>query len=107
MRAVHADAYWITIYVAGDEAHARRVCREFCDERGWCVTVTPTTYVYTDGEESGVAIGIVNYPRFPTTQEGLWAKAGELADLLRFEMAQTSVLLQAPDRCEWRTDRPA
>ena len=105
MNVVTAAPYWITIYVAGDEARARRICREFCDARGWCVTVTPTVYVYTDGDEAGVIVGVVNYPRFPSTPDELWAKAIGLADALRTGLAQTSALLQSPDRCEWRTTR--
>lgn len=31
---------------------------------GLCVTVTPTTFIFTGGEESGAAVGLINYPRF-------------------------------------------
>jgi hypothetical protein len=42
-----------TIYIAGPVAKIESVCRKFC-ERGMCVTVTPTTYIYTGGSEGGV-----------------------------------------------------
>jgi hypothetical protein len=71
----------ITIFVAGDIAAARAVVRRFCYEHSACFTITPTEFVYTGGEEVGVAIGLVNYPRFPG--EPLWARAEALtAELL-------------------------
>ena len=41
--------------MADDIEVARKVCREFCDEIGWCVTVTRTTYVYRGSEELGLS----------------------------------------------------
>jgi hypothetical protein len=60
-------AYDVRLYMAGDIEVAKKVCREFCDELGWCVTVTPTTYVYKGGEEAGFIVGAINYARFPTS----------------------------------------
>ena len=51
--------------MAGDIEVARKVCHDFCDELGWCVTVTPTTYVYRGREEAGFIVGAINYARFP------------------------------------------
>lgn len=63
MRRVSAPSCPVSIFIAGDFDEARDLCRAFCDEEGLCVTVTPTTYVYTGGEEDGVIVGLINYPR--------------------------------------------
>lgn len=53
MKRAQAPSYPVSIFIAGDPDAARRICRNFCDEEGLCVTVTPTTYVYTGGDENG------------------------------------------------------
>jgi hypothetical protein len=58
-------AYDVRLYMAGDIEVAKKVCREFCDSIGWCVTVTPTTYVYRGGEELGFIVDAINYACFP------------------------------------------
>ena len=80
----------ITIYVAGSAETAEKICREYCDRVGLCVTVTATNYVYTGGSERGVAVGLINYGRFPSTDQELWAKALELATELVRRLEQTS-----------------
>lgn len=98
--------YTIDIFIAGDAADARRICRERCMSLGLCVTVTPTEFIYTGGQESGVRVGLVNYPRFPSTPEKLWETATWLAEALRIGLHQWSYLLVAPDRTVWESDKP-
>jgi hypothetical protein len=43
------------------------ICQKYVDSIGWCVTVTPTKFLYKNGREDGAIIGIINYPRFPST----------------------------------------
>lgn len=74
-----------SIYMAGDVAQAKQVCREHCFFVGLCVTVEPVDYIYTGGEEAGFRVGLINYPRFPTTSDDLRTKAFELADTLMIE----------------------
>ncbi len=73
--------YTIDIFMAGDTAQAKHVCREFC-MRGFCIHIVPADFIYTGGEETGFKIGIVNYPRFPSLPADAWAAATELAELL-------------------------
>jgi hypothetical protein len=87
----------VSIFIAGDPGHAKRICREHCDQVGLCVTVTPTTYVYTGGEELGVIVGLINYPRFPSSSADIWQRAEALALHLRVR----SFTLQAPDKTVW------
>lgn len=91
-----ADTYPISIFLAGNIKQAKRSCRELCDELGFCVTVTPTTYVYTGGEEPGFIIGIINYPRFPADRETLLDRAIVFAEKVRVDCGQDSYTIQAP-----------
>jgi hypothetical protein len=77
------DTFWLY------RAHA--LCRAYCDEIGLCVTVTPTRFVYTDGGEDGCAVGLINYPRFPSTREQIKERALVLAERLRVEFVQKRV----------------
>lgn len=94
------------IYMAGDIAQAKQVCREFC-MAGLCVHIEPVDYIYTGGEEAGFKIGLINYPRFPTERGDLHAKALALADLLRSRLCQHSFTIIGPDETEWNTTREA
>lgn len=89
-------SYPITIFVAGDADAAREACRAFCDHVGFCVTVTPTDYVYTNGSEPGVAVGLINYPRFPLEPEDLLQAAESLAWHLVGSLEQRSCSIQTP-----------
>lgn len=94
------------IFIAGDLAQAKQVCRKYCFEVGLCVTVEPVTYIYTGGEEEGVRIGLINYPRFPSTGEEIQKKARSLADLLMHRLCQHSYSIVGPDQTEWFSRRP-
>jgi len=60
-----ADAYKIEIFIGGDHNKALDICEAFCTRVGLCVTVEPTTYVYSGGRCKGVRVGLINYARFP------------------------------------------
>lgn len=95
------------IFIAGDIGQAKQACREYCFADGLCVTVEPVTYIYTGGEEAGVRVGLINYPRFPTTREQLLSRARGLADLLMKCLCQHSYSIVGPDETEWFSRRPA
>ncbi len=80
-----------------DVAMAHRICQEYVDRGGVGVTVTPLRFLYTGGAEDGVAVGLVNYPRFPSTPEQIRARALELAELLRSRLQQCRVSMVFPD----------
>jgi hypothetical protein len=92
--------YQIQIFIAGDVSAIRAVCRSFC-ERGFCVTITPTEYVFTGGCENGAIIGIINYARFPRPSNELDAVAFELASCLMDKCSQRSCTVQTPTDSHW------
>lgn len=105
MRIETAPTYTATIFIAGDHARALRVCQAHCDEVGLCVTVEPTTYVYTGGAEAGVRVGLINYPRFPSTGRDIFRRAKALGMLLLDGLEQQSFSIVATDGTTWFSRR--
>jgi len=104
---IDAPSYPVSIFIAGDYDRARQICREFCMRVGACVTVTPTAFIYTGGEENGVIIGFINYPRFPDEPVNILSKAKTLAYDLMEGLCQHSYTIQTPTETHWHTRRPA
>ena len=105
MKITEAKAHYATIFMAGDIDMAKHQCAHYCRDMGLCVTVTATEFIYTGGRETGFAIGLVNYPRFPAEPENIDRRATELATWMIREMAQDSALIQTPDTVVWITRR--
>lgn len=101
----YAKTYWATIFIAGSYEEAKQVCREWCMTTPYCVTVEPTTYIYTGGEETGVRVGLINYARFPTNESEILSHAFYLANLLRRRLCQWSYTIQTPDETYFDTKR--
>jgi hypothetical protein len=99
-----APTYTAQIYMAGDIAHARQVCRRFCSS-GLCVTLEPVEFIYTGGAEDGFRVGLINYPRFPARNEDTFDKAVRLANQLRDELCQHSYSIVTPSVTVWDTTR--
>jgi len=70
---------------------ARNVCQNVVNEYGWCVSFTKTEFIYTEGKEPGVIIGIINYPRFPMEPEELKRRTLDLAETLMTILQQLKV----------------
>jgi hypothetical protein len=98
-----ALSYPVSIFVAGDLKRAEQICQIYCDQVGLCVTVTPTQYVYSLGpsDELGVIVGLINYPRFPSTPADILAKAEALALRLIEGLKQQSATIQTPEQTYW------
>lgn len=93
------------MYLSGPIEAAKQALRTECLREGLCVTIEPTTFIYTGGEESGFVVGLLNYPRFPTPPEVLYARARSVMLLLLEATCQHSALLVASDRSEWISRR--
>ncbi|QGZ14253.1 hypothetical protein PP940_gp109 [Rhizobium phage RL2RES] len=92
--------------MAGDINHAKQIIRKFCFDVGLCVTIDPTTYIYTGGEEEGFKIRLIHYPRFPVERPELYTRALDLGVILMKELSQTSFSVVGDDFTYWITRRP-
>ena len=83
------DTHVIKIYIAGDKNLARQVLQEYvmC---GACVSISDEEYIYTMGNEAGIVVNLINYPRFPKTESQLLSQAIELGELLIEKLHQGS-----------------
>lgn len=93
--------YTVQLYIGGNIEEAKRQLNMICYLEGLCVTIEPTTFIYTGGTEQGMVIGFVNYPRFPKTPETIWNLAVEIAHILIPALNQKTALLVAMDRTAW------
>lgn len=80
---VHCRTGSVKIFIAGCPSLARQVCQRWV-ERGACVNVVNTDYIYKYGAERGVIVEFINYPRFPKPID----KMLEDAESLAFELAE-------------------
>ncbi len=109
------DTYTANIYLGlkdGDNEYpslacesVEGFCRRFVNKHGICVTVTPTHFVYGSptpdeikGDELGVVVGLINYPRFPTSPEIIREIATELAKSLKSKFCQKRVSIVCSDQ---------
>lgn len=105
LKMVKAKPYQVTVFIGGDLKLAKAACQKFCDEKGECVTVEPTDYVYTGSSTEGVRVGFINYGRFPRSRTVIFNQAMDLARWLLIALNQESCTVIAPDRNRWLTTR--
>jgi hypothetical protein len=74
-----------------DVVYPLNICREYCNKVGLCVTISKTRYIYTGGYERGIVVGLINYPRFPASEDEITKKALELAEMLMDKLGQKRV----------------
>lgn len=105
MNTLNGATCVITLYLSGPIEVAKQALRAECLREGLCVTVEPTTFVYRGGEEAGYRVGLLNYPRFPTTPQALQARAEVIALALLEATHQHSALMVTPAVTYWFTKR--
>jgi len=88
----------VKIFIAGPIQVAEQIIRHECITIGLCVTINPTKYIYTMGEEVGYVVGLINYARFPSTPEEIDERAIKLAEKLILCTHQGSATVQTPTR---------
>lgn len=94
------NTYTVRVYMAGPIDAAKAVLRKVCYLESLCVTVEPTTFIYTGGEEDGVVVGFVDYPKHPSTRGDVYARARRVALAMMPELNQKTALLVATDKTE-------
>ena len=94
------------IYIGFKETHtgiihtlqeAEAICQKYCDETGFCVTLTPTDFIYTKGKEPGCIVGTIQYPRFPTDEDILKERTLTIAREFSEQFNQFRITVNFPD----------
>ena len=89
MNVTQCSTHTAKIYIAGDKNLARQALQEYV-MRGACVSLSDEEYIYTMGNETGIVVNLINYPRFPRTANELTKDALDLAELLIEKLFQGS-----------------
>lgn len=101
------DTFYADIYVGFQEEYSGRVpafareisfkiCSAYCDRVGLGLTFTDTEFIYVKGNEPGIKIGLINYPRYPSTNEEIVAHALRIAESLKRELNQHRISIVTP-----------
>ena len=77
---------------------AEDICQDFCDEVGLGLTLKEIEFIYKNGCELGVEIGLINYPRFPKTNDEITMLSLELASILKEKFNQHRVSVVCTDK---------
>jgi len=108
----YVPTYWAKIFIGARPSYDQNVsddhldiiideikeeCQIYCDRVGLGLTVTPLDFIYTGGREKGVEIGLINYPRFPSTKAKIQMTALDIARNLRETFQQERVSVMFPD----------
>jgi hypothetical protein len=105
MKTLTERTHQIRLYLSGPIDVAKQILRWECLDEGLCVTIEPTTFIYTGGEEAGYVVGLLNYPRFPSSPAKLSKRAREVMYALLEGTHQHSALMVGPTFSEWVTKR--
>lgn len=84
------STFWAKVFIAGPIEVAKQYLREECMSDGLCVTIEPTLYIYTGGEEAGYVVGLIQYPRFPTGESRIRQRAEKIGKELMVLTCQKS-----------------
>lgn len=74
------------------------ICKEYCDEVGLCVSIEKIDYVYTDGNESGAKVTLINYPRFPKEDKEIILTSSVLGNIIMKRFKQYRITIISGDK---------
>ena len=100
-----SKTWWAWIYVGGDYHTAEGICRQGCFPCGLCVTIEQIQYVFAGGSETGVRIGLIQYPPFEEDEATLRGKAIRLARMVAEANHQWSYSVVMPGETEFWSRR--
>ncbi|PAL23558.1 hypothetical protein [Sphingopyxis sp. GW247-27LB] len=104
MKAVSSPTFVATIYIAGSRDQIVQASREWCLQ-GACVSIVPCDFVFTMGMESGFAVNLINYPRFPQSNAQIHRHAVNFAEFLIERLCQGSASVVSPIETVWLSRR--
>ena len=83
--------------VTHDICEVYDICLNYCNKVGLCVTVAPTKFIYMNGFEDGCFVGLINYPRFPSTNAEIKKHAMNIARTLLEKLNQNRISIICSD----------
>jgi hypothetical protein len=101
------NTFIATIYIGAREGYsdiihsydeAKEILQKYCGEVSYCVTLTQTEFIYKNGNEPGFIVGLINYPRFPSTPEEITQKALDIAEIFLKEFNQLKISVVCSDK---------
>lgn len=95
MEQIECDTFWVKIYIAGDYEMAKQVCREYV-MKGLCINISKVDYIYTMGEEAGICVELIRYPRFKESQVSIVSDGISLGKKLMENLCQGSYTIMTP-----------
>jgi len=105
MKTFTEKTHRCNIYASGPISEAEQIIRKYCADEGLCVTINPTKFIYSLGEEQGYVVGVINYPRFPKEESEVWDVASTLAKKMMEGTHQGSTMVESANKTEWITIR--
>jgi hypothetical protein len=105
MKVLTCPTHVVYIYVAGQAEDAKRSLSRQCLEDYRCVFVESGSYIYPGAREEGVKVTLVNYPRYPASQDDINERAMLMASVLIRDMYQHSAMIVTPTETVWVTHR--
>ena len=107
MKTTKVDTFYAHVFIGmrlnydgpiQDKKLAIECIQGFCDTIKVCVTVENVEFIYPNGNESGIKVGFINYPRFPQTSEHITNVALKLAKQLKQLYKQYRVSVVTSDQ---------
>jgi len=101
------NTFTATIYIGSKEGYngkyytyqeAKQILQDYCNNVSYGLTLKSTEFIYKDGNELGFEIGLINYPRFPSTSEEISQKAIEIAEIFKNKFNQYRISVVCNDK---------
>jgi|AGFS01.1.fsa_nt_gi hypothetical protein len=86
--------FYANLHIAGNFDVCQQECNRITYEFGFCFQVSKVEYIYTGGQESGMLIRVINYPRFPRDPEEITKLCTQFGFRLAEKLCQKSFTLE-------------
>jgi len=75
----------------------KKICQDYVNDIKPCVTLNPTEFIYTGGNEPGALIGLIQYSRFHREESEIVSIAINLANKIMEMFGQFRVSIITPE----------
>lgn len=115
MRLRTVDTYTALIFIGLRAAYGGPIANRqgviaaiqaYVNAVGLGLTVTNTEFIYSGDCEPGLTVGLINYPRFPSTRSQIRAHAFAITEMLMECCGQLRASVVMTDKTTMLEDRP-